>query len=559
MATGISVVLAIVAIVLGVSTWQAHRRRLVMRAAWGQPRQRERLMGLIAAYHVAVSDASQASGLAERTARDLHLDTIFTHLDRAESTVGQQLLYHRLRTSGRAVDIDAFEALSTQVAIDAATRERLQLALRRLHDPAGYLLMSLTSAPPDTRAWHVVFTLLATVMVVALLLAPWYPVALFVAVNVLVVNVVVRGLTASRIGASVGVFREIAPLLAAAQVIARVECPAADAILAPLREALPRTRALRRWASWAARPSADPLTAAVFEYLNLALLLDANAFFFGSRAVRRQAEELRCVLSATGTVDAALAVASFRAGNTHWCRPTDARPGTPLRLVDVRHPLLADAVANTITLGPPSGVLVTGANMSGKSTLLRTIGVNVVLAQALNTCFAASYEGPELCVHSLLGRLDDLAAGKSSHLVDVEVVLDMVAASESHVSHLFLLDELFRGTNTVERVAAAEAVLAHLVEHSREYGHVAIAATHDDELVALLADTYVAVHLRDTLNADGLSFHYTLAPGPATSRNAIALLDLHGAPRSLVARAEARARSLHDLTTSMQVARFDVR
>jgi DNA mismatch repair ATPase MutS len=65
-------------------------------------------------------------------------------------------------------------------------------------------------------------------------------------------------------------------------------------------------------------------------------------------------------------------------------------------------------------------------------------------------------------------------------------------------------------------------------------------------LVALLAETYVAVHLRDTLSADGLSFHYTLAPGPATSRTAIALLDLHGAPRDLVARADARARSMRD-------------
>ena len=175
MATGLSVVVALVALALGASTWHAHRQRLVMRAEWGKPRRRERLLGLIAAYHVAVSDASPASVMDERTACDLHLDTIFTHLDHADSTVGQQLLYHRLRTSGRASDIDAFEALSTWLGAHAGTRERVRLSLRRLHDPAGYLLASLTYAPPDSRAWHVVFPLLATAMVVAVLLSPYLP------------------------------------------------------------------------------------------------------------------------------------------------------------------------------------------------------------------------------------------------------------------------------------------------------------------------------------------------------------------------------------------------
>ena len=197
----------------------------------------------------------------------------------------------------------------------------------------------------------------------------------------------------------------------------------------------------------------------------------------------------------------------------------------------------------------PGLTLLVGPSGAGKSTLLRTIGANVVLAQTINTCFATSVEGPAFCVHSLIGRLDDLAAGKSSHLVDVEVVLDMVRASEGTVSHLFLLDELFRGTNTVERIAAAEAVLGHLVESSGEYGHVALAATHDDELIELLAESYVAVHLSVALDADGLSFQYALAPGSATCRTAIALLEQHGAPRSLVARADARARSLRDLAS----------
>ena len=96
----------------------------------------------------------------------------------------------------------------------------------------------------------------------------------------------------------------------------------------------------------------------------------------------------------------------------------------------LRHPLVDDAVPNSIALAPPHGVLVTGSNMSGKSTFLRTVGVNVVLAQSINTCLARAYEAPVYQVRSCIGRADDLIAGKSYYLVEVESVLALVNASE---------------------------------------------------------------------------------------------------------------------------------
>jgi DNA mismatch repair ATPase MutS len=106
-----------------------------------------------------------------------------------------------------------------------------------------------------------------------------------------------------------------------------------------------------------------------------------------------------------------------------------------------------------------------------------------------------------------------------------------------------LFDELFRGTNAVERIAAGEAVLLALlaVADGRSSPHVVLAATHDQELVDLLEGTYAAFHFTDTIDAQGLAFDYKLLPGPATTRNAIALLGQRGAPPELVAYALARA------------------
>jgi len=165
-----------------------------------------------------------------------------------------------------------------------------------------------------------------------------------------------------------------------------------------------------------------------------------------------------------------------------------------------------------------------------------------VLAQTIHTCFARSYEAPVYQVRSCIGRADDLLAGKSYYLVEVESVLSLVRASESERPHLFIFDELFRGTNAVERIAAAEAVLTALVPGGNP--HVVLAATHDVELVDFLRDRYVVYHLGDAVGPNGLTFDYRLQAGPATSRNAIALLEINGAPPSLIAQAIARAAAL---------------
>lgn len=200
---------------------------------------------------------------------------------------------------------------------------------------------------------------------------------------------------------------------------------------------------------------------------------------------------------------------------------------------------------NDIGLGPPYGVLVTGSNMSGKSTFLRTVGVTAVMAHAINTCFATDYRAPLVSVRSCIGRGDDLVAGKSYYLVEVEEVLSRVKASASADPHLFLFDELFRGTNAVERIAAGEAVLREMVKDTVDTPrHVVLAATHDVELVELLRDAYQAFHFADSIGPEGLTFEHRLTPGPATTRNAITLLELHGAPPTVVRAALARAAEL---------------
>jgi len=297
---------------------------------------------------------------------------------------------------------------------------------------------------------------------------------------------------------------------------------------------------------WVSRDalSAGELAAGAWEYLNLMFLLDANALLLSARHLRRLSQPLRDVAVWIGEVDVALSVASLRAEPRFWCTPHWARAGSA-SVCGAWHPLVDAPVANDGELRMGAGLIITGANMSGKSTYLRTLGLAAVLARTLDTCPATSWTGPAFTVRSLIGRNDDLATGKSYYQVEAEGVVDMLRRAQSSVPTLFLLDELLRGTNTVERLAAGEAVLRGLLDTTTGLSrHVVVVATHDGELVSMLQELYTPVHFRETVTDGALQFDFKRHEGPATTRTAIALLQAAGASDAVVAMARRRADQL---------------
>jgi hypothetical protein len=555
------VALGALAVVTIVSNRRRQAARLAaMRARWGQATDRTRDMAAISRYHLAAIDRhASADVIDDRTWADLDMDDVFARLDCTESAVGQQVLYARLRTAPIGNHLEAFEALTTRLQEEFKTRETAQAALARLSDPAAYDLIDLAAPGTfETKVWYVLFPILAAAMAVAVVALPFYPAAVFLLALGSVVSLTIRGVVAPSLRIVARAFRQVGPLLAAADGIATLNQADVAPLLGRLQSDVRELSQLRRVASWAGRDAtgaaSGDIAGVLFEYLNIVFCLDANAYFFGARELRRRSQNLLNVITAVGEADAALAIASYRASATGWTRPTLRPTGAPLRLVGVRHPLLLNAVPNSITLGPPHGVIVTGSNMSGKSTFLRTVGVTAILAQTIHTCLAEEYDGPVFVVRTCIGRSDDLASGKSYYLVEVESVLSLVHAARQPAAHLMLFDELFRGTNAVERIAAGEAVLATLIARGPNglpTPHVVIAATHDRELVDLLAGSYAAYHFTDRMDAEGLTFDYTLQPGAATTRNAIALLELRGAPTDLVAHALERARMLDEARATL--------
>jgi MutS-like protein len=541
---------------------RSRRQRLArIRDTWGAPIKRVRRMDAMSTSHAArIAVFPGGRSLDDRTWADLNLDDVFAALDRTHSTLGQHALYHRLRTAPVADHLGAFEALVGRMTLDPTARERAQMALTRLQDPYGYDVWWLAGTQAvEGRSWYAVFPVLTAAAIVLAVLAPFWSAAVMPLVAVLLINVAVRYATDFRIGTIARSFRQCAPLIATVESLQFLAGDDIDPIVSPLRTdvpALARLKLISRWVNgepFMLPNSPDPLAvgfsdvvAAVYEYLNLAFLLDATGVYFAITDLSRHGGALVRATAAGGEVDAAISIASFRAGRSDWTRPEFRAPDATTELTQLRHPLVADAVANSIALRPGRGVLVTGSNMSGKSTFLRTVGVNAILAQTVSTCLARAYRAPIFHVFSCIGRADDLMTGKSYYIVEVEALLELVRASDDPVPHLFLLDELFRGTNAVERIAAGQAVLLELlrVPGGAAKLHVVLAATHDGELVDLASEVFDAYHFGDSIGPDGLIFDHLLRNGPASTRNAIALLRLHGAPETLLTQAVTTAERL---------------
>jgi DNA mismatch repair ATPase MutS len=249
-------------------------------------------------------------------------------------------------------------------------------------------------------------------------------------------------------------------------------------------------------------------------------------------------------------VESAIAIGSFRASlKQGWCTPDIDYSGADLEneqngtdgtldFSNLYHPLLTGAVKNSIRTYANKGVLITGSNASGKSTFLRSVALNIVLAQSVNTCTADKYTAPQCMPVSSMSLKDNLMSGESYYMAEIKSVkriLDMASAAGLHV--VCFIDEVLRGTNTVERIAASTEILKKLSGDRV----TCFAATHDIELTRLLEGTFDNYHFEEEIAEGDIHFPYKLLEGKSSCSNAILLLEIMGYDRSITDKARTLA------------------
>ena len=261
-------------------------------------------------------------------------------------------------------------------------------------------------------------------------------------------------------------------------------------------------------------------------------LWDFHVLFALERWRRASGRRVRSWLDALGELDALAQLATSRRDHPEWAVP-EIGPVRELNAEAIGHPLIADdrRVANDVIVGPLGTLLlITGSNMSGKSTLLRSIGLNIVLAQAGGCVCARRLSMPETDLQTSIRVQDSLERGLSyfmAALARLKGVVDAAQHEREGRVLVYLLDEILQGTNSVERSIAVRAVTRHLLDA----GAIGAMTTHDLSLAdeEPMKSAAQFQHFSETLDADGtMRFDYTLKPGLATSRNALRLMQMIG-------------------------------
>ena len=277
------------------------------------------------------------------------------------------------------------------------------------------------------------------------------------------------------------------------------------------------------------------------DYVRILTHIDLIKFNRMIKLIGDKKEQVNSLMEDLGILDSAIAVASFREYLEYWCRPelTESENGKYfLKAEDIYHPLVENPVSNSIDAD--SCILLTGSNASGKSTFLKTVAINAILSQTIFTSTSVSYKASYFRIYSSMALKDDISRQESYYMAEIKAlkrIMDAVANENSKVPVLCFIDEVLRGTNTIERIAASSQVLFEIASANM----MCFAATHDIELTEILENVYANYHFQEEVLENDISFNYRLYSGRATSRNAIKLLSIMGYADSIIENADSMA------------------
>ncbi len=511
-----------------------NKKLKLLRSSWAKPIDKFRNFDLISYYHQnKLKYLPNEEIIDDNTWNDLNFNDIFAILDRNNTPIGQQYLYHILHVYEKEHElisrrIELAEYFKTNTNI----REQIQLNLIPLDTHKTNFISPLVfGSLPKRPKYYPLFWVLSYISWISLSLVFVNPKFIFLAMVVFFINMVVNHFFSKNIHEYFEGFSAINSLLNTTLIINKIE----KTNLQELEFLKNKKKIIKRIKKQIGSfvidlAGSNEIMAAVVEYLNIYFLYDLKKYSRSVGLLKKHQKDIQQVFETIGQIDTAISMASYLTCLQEYTKPEFIAEKS-INFKNLYHPLIVDAVRNSVNDFNKS-LLITGSNMAGKTTFIKTVGVNIILAQTLNICLADSAVIPRLNVISAIRREESLEDEKSYFFVEVEGLKEFVDLSKSQSNYLFLIDEIFRGTNTVERLAASTAVLEELSTNNIVY-----VTTHDIELQELLNNKFDMHHFSERVQDSKYFFDYKLQKGPTSSGNAIKLLELKNYPREIIDRA----------------------
>ena len=463
------------------------------------------------------------------TAEDLELDRFYQASVRTMAAPGDEVYYSWLRHP--LLDPGAIRRrirLEDFFSEHPDEREAIQLRLLEIgreKDISCYgAFEALDKAQPAGRIRYLLLSALTAADLALLFFLP-LP-AVLMLIPLMAVNISVHLRMKEQVGREIRYLAMLIRMQRAAAAIAARPCEAIRDEQNVLRSASARLASFRRGAvlvTSGASVGTGPGNV-VLEYAKLFFHADLIRYNGMLRAYREHRGDALAVYRVLGNLDAVISCSSYIASRPRMTRPVFAE-GRTLTVKGLVHPLLEHPVPADFR--SDRCMLLTGSNASGKSTFLKAVMYGALMAQSIGAAAASGWEAPCFRIFTSMALSDSLKNGESYFVVEIRSLKRILdAAGQEGSPVLAAVDEVLRGTNTVERIAASSQILRYLAGTNA----LVFAATHDIELSYLLQNCCENRHFGETVRNGDVTFDYHLREGRASSGNAIRLLRATGYP-----------------------------
>ena len=477
--------------------------------------------------------------LDDITCNDLDMDSLFKQMNYTKSSAGEEYLYHILKTPGiHEKDYATYESQVSYFMTHEVERKSLQLALHEIGRTGKYsiydYLNNLDTLGNRSNKKDILVDLLFIPAIALMFYSIGYGIILLFVL--ILYNLVTYFRKKVEIDPYITCFAYVFRVIRGADRINRnqiAEIKEQQSELASLKKRFVKFKRFSFLIMSKSRMTGN-VTEIGIDYMRMFFHIDIIKFNSMLREVKKHWNDIDEMLKIMGYLDATLSIGEYRTFLGKYCIPEFEKG--KYQADALYHPLLKEPVKNDIKV--EKSILLTGSNASGKSTFLKTVAVNAILAQSIHTVAADSYKADYYRIYTSLSLKDNIFDGDSYYMAEIKSIKRMMdALKNSDVPVLGFVDEVLRGTNTVERIAASSIILRSM---SKSHGYM-FAATHDVELTEILKNEYENYHFDEVIQDKDIYFPYILKKGKALSKNAILLLELMGYDNEIVASANRMA------------------
>jgi DNA mismatch repair ATPase MutS len=538
----------ILIIVLIIVIWSAvaeeknkKQLKIQLRDQWGQIPEREyssEKMEYLLSYYNSIKD--EQHDIDDITWNDLDMDEIYALMNNTQCSIGEEYLYALLhKPCFDPEELEERNRLMKYFSENEEQRLMLQTSLNNIGRSTRISIYEYINRLGEQKTgkniWHYLMILSIFASIGLIFVAPALGSILTIAS--IANNIFQYYKVKSQIENYLIIFSYILRLLDCIKNIFKLNIPEIKEYSVLLRQDYDIFKKFKRGSVMLtpSKPSGS-LTDMALDYARMLFHIDLIKYNSMLDFFKNNRHVLNRMFTNIGFLDSMIAAASFRELIIYYCEPVLEKSKRPfIQVNDLYHPLIEEPVPNSIQ--ESNSVLITGSNASGKSTFIKTLAINSILAQTIFTSISRSYKASYFRIYSSMALKDNIFNKESYYMVEIKSLKRILDRINDDIPLLCFIDEVLRGTNTLERVAASSRILSYLSKKNT----LVFAATHDIELTHILENQYSNYHFQERIEANEIIFDYKIYNGKAISKNAIKLLNMLKFPGDITLAAESAA------------------